>query len=110
VPQPLGRVDAVTDSAKPTPDSQISESLDELETLVSQSGCAFLLGAGCSRCAGLPLTLELSGKVEDSDKIEERTKSILTAVKRAFGGAQISTIEDYLSEIVDHLSVDETAR
>ena len=36
----------------------------------SSSSLAFLIGAGCSRCAGLPLTNELTDKVLDDDILD----------------------------------------
>ena len=36
--------------------------LNDLDDLLTQSGKAFLIGAGCSKCAGLPLMEELTIK------------------------------------------------
>ena len=36
------------------------EAVVKFEELFAQNGRAFLMGAGCSKCAGLPLTAELT--------------------------------------------------
>ena len=69
---------------------------------------AFLIGAGCSKCAGLPLIKELTESVLSDANVDCRSKQILTAVKDSFVDAPDSHIEDYLSEIVDLLAI--TAR
>ena len=71
------------------------------ELLLSSDGRAFLLGAGCSKCAGLPLTMELTDKVLDSASLDCTSKNILAGVKDIFAESCDSHIEDYLSEIVD---------
>ena len=73
----------------------------------SSSSLAFLIGAGCSRCAGLPLTNELTDKVLDGDKLDSVSSSLLIAVRRTFEGGVDANIEDYLSEIVDMLAITE---
>ena len=65
----------------------------------------FLIGAGCSKCAGLPLTTELTDLVLDDDNLDSISKEILSAVKAMFSAASDSNIEDYLSEIVDLLAI-----
>ena len=81
--------------------------LNDLDDLLAQSGNAFLLGAGCSKCAGLPLTAELTTKTLASTKLDATTKTILTAIKSLFAGAAAANIEDYLSELVDLLAIAE---
>ena len=71
----------------------------------NSSALAFLIGAGCSRCAGLPLTNELTDKVLEDTTIDCLGKEILTAVKGNFEGGGDANIEDYLSEIVDMLAI-----
>ncbi len=83
----------------------ISEGLSKLEELLAQTDRAFLLGAGASKCAGLPLTAELTDKVLDSDKPDDYTKEILAAIKDLFTGAADSNIEDFLSELIDYLAI-----
>lgn len=79
----------------------LATALNDMEELLTQSGRAFLLGAGCSKCANLPLTAELTEKTLESDKIGADTKNILDAIKQLFDGSDDSNIEDYLSELVD---------
>lgn len=79
----------------------LATALNDMEELLTQSCRAFLLGAGCSKCANLPLTAELTEKTLVSDKIGADTKNILDAIKQLFDGSDDSNIEDYLSELVD---------
>src|SRR5688572_9075013 len=72
-----------------------------------QSGKAFLLGAGCGKCAGLPLTAELTAKTLASTRLDATTKTILTAIEGLFSGATAANIEDYLSELVDLVAIAE---
>ena len=78
-----------------------------LDIINSSSALAFLIGAGCSRCAGLPLTNELTDKVLEDDKLDSPSKKILIAVREKFAGGVDASIEDYLSEIVDLLAITE---
>ncbi len=80
------------------------EKFKELQK-AAQTGRAFLIGAGCSRCAGLPLTAELTEKALNSDKLDDTTKTILTAIRELFDGAVSPNIEDYLSELIDLLAI-----
>ena len=73
----------------------------------NSSALAFLIGAGCSRCAGLPLTNELTDKVLEDDEIDSLSKEMLIAVRQEFADGTGSNIEDYLSEIVDMLAITE---
>lgn len=84
-----------------------SDAVEKFEELLVQSGRAFLIGAGCSKCAGLPLTAELTKVAIESDKLDATSKVILAAVQKQFDGAISSHIEDYLSELVDLLAVAE---
>jgi len=84
-----------------------SEAVAKFEELLVQSGRAFLIGAGCSKCAGLPLTSELTDKTLDSSELDGASKAILTAVKDLFVGAGHPHIEDYLSELIDLLAIAE---
>lgn len=81
--------------------------LNELEDLLTQSGKAFLIGAGCSKCAGLPLTAELTKKTLASALLDATTRIILTAIESLFSGAKTANIEDYLSELVDLVAIAE---
>ena len=84
-----------------------SDAVVKFEELLVQSGRAFLIGAGCSKCVGLPLTAELTKIAIESDKLDVTSNAILTAVKNLFDGATTSHIEDYLSELVDLLAIAE---
>ena len=76
-----------------------------LEKLIIQGNCVFLIGAGCSRIANLPLMAYLTKKVIESSKLSEKSKNILKEVSKQFKGARDSNIEDYLSDIIDYLSI-----
>jgi hypothetical protein len=102
----------MADDITPLHDAKFTDCLRELEQLLSQPHRAFLLGAGCSKCAGLPLTLELTDRVANEKDLSTETKAILEGIKTSFAGTDRSgvgrpmgTIEDYLSELVDHLSI-----
>jgi hypothetical protein len=82
-----------------------AEALTKLEELMTQSGRAFLIGAGCSYCAGLPLTVELTKRTLASGSLDASAKSILQALEKQFAGSSNAHIEDYLSELVDHLAI-----
>lgn len=81
--------------------------LNDLDDMLTQSGKAFLIGAGCSKCAGLPLTAELTTKTLESAMLDATTKTILTAIETLFLGAKTANIEDYLSELVDLVAIAE---
>ncbi len=51
---------APTDPLEPFRKPEFTEPVAELEKLLSQSRRVFLMGAGCSKCAGLPLMPELT--------------------------------------------------
>jgi hypothetical protein len=56
--------------------SELKVVVQDMRELLSQSRLAFLLGAGCSKNAGLPLMFELTEEVFGHDKIgEERRNS-----------------------------------
>lgn len=81
--------------------------LNDLDELLTQSCKAFLIGAGCSKCAGLPLTHELTDKTLACDILDSTTKTILSSIKSLFTGGSASHIEDYLSELVDLVAIAE---
>ena len=81
------------------------EELHSLEDLIIQGNCVFLIGAGCSKIAGLPLMVELTERVLQIPDLSERSKQILQCISEQFTGAISPNIEDYLSEIVDFLSI-----
>ena len=82
-----------------------SDAVLKFEELMEQSGRAFLIGAGCSKCAGLPLTAELTEKSLGSNKLDANSKAILEAIRDQFKGAASANIEDYLSELIDLLAI-----
>ncbi len=87
-------------------ENPFNEAIQKLEELLSQSGRAFLLGAGCSKCANLPLTAELTQKALESQLLSINSKSILSAIQAHFIDAiPPAHIEDYLSELVDWLAI-----
>ncbi len=88
-------------------DPAFATALNELNDLLTQSGKAFLIGAGCSKCAGLPLMAELTAKTLASAKLSATTKTILASIEGLFSGASAANIEDYLSELVDFVAIAE---
>ena len=89
------------DDLSPLRSPEYASAIQKLEELLTQSNRAFLIGAGCSKCANLPLAAELTAKAIDSAKLDEHSKSILSAIKENFNGADHPNIEDFLSELVD---------
>lgn len=85
----------------------LSDAIVKLEELFSQSCRAFLIGAGCSKSAGIPLTGELTALVLESNDLDVATKEILSAVAQPFDGKPSANIEDYLSELIDLLAIAE---
>jgi len=86
---------------------ELKDVVQDMKDLLSQSRLAFLLGAGCSKIAGLPLMPELTETVLGHNGIGDDTKKLLDKVQELFSGAASATIEDYMSEIVDLLSIAE---
>lgn len=85
----------------------LKDVVQDMRELLSQSRLAFLLGAGCSKKAGLPLMPQLTDEVLEHEKIGLETKKLLDKVRDLFSGAGSATIENYMSEIVDLLSIAE---
>lgn len=96
---------APTDSLSIFTEAPFDEILQDLENLLSQSRLAFLIGAGCSHCAGLPLMDQLTKAVLST--LEEPSLTVLKAVIQNFDGAPRCTIEDYMSELVDLIALAE---
>lgn len=84
-----------------------TQAVEKFEELMTQSGRAFLIGAGCGRCAGLPLTVELTDKTLQSPMLNTSTKELLQDLQAEFAGASDVNIEDYLSELIDQLTIAE---
>lgn len=82
-----------------------SEAISAFEELMAQSGRAFLIGAGCSRCAGLPLIAELTETVLTDSELDTQAKAVLEDLKVGFQGGAGANIEDYLSELIDLLAI-----
>ena len=78
-----------------------------LNLTTSASSLAFLIGAGCSYCAGLPLTNALTDIVLTAKLPCETSQTILSRVEATFADGKDANIEDYLSEIVDMLAIAE---
>lgn len=95
------------DDLSPLKEPTFATALNDLDDLLTQSGKAFLIGAGCSKCAGLPLMAELTTKTLASVKLSAITKTILSAIQGLFAGAIAANIEDYLSELVDLVAIAE---
>ncbi|WP_437201977.1 SIR2 family protein [Planctomicrobium sp. SH664] len=84
---------------------EINNYLRDLEDQLTQCRVAFLMGAGCSKCAGLPLMNELTSRVQKSLPVP--SLDVLNAVLEGFEGSPRSTIEDFMSEIVDLVAIAE---
>jgi len=84
-----------------------AEQVVQLTKLLSQSKRAFVIGAGCSKCAGLPLMDELTQKVLDALPNEGAAHAVLAGLQKHFDGSEGCTIEDYMSELVDHIAIAE---
>ena len=95
------------DDLTPLQEPAFATALNDLDDLLTQSGKAFMIGAGCSKCAGLPLTTELTAKTLASTRLDATTKIILTVIEDLFVGAKAANIEDYLSELVDLVAIAE---
>ncbi len=79
----------------------------QLTKLLSQSRRAFVIGAGCSKCAGLPLMEELTRSVLEALDRNGTAHAILAGLQSNFDGSKGCTIEDYMSELVDHIAIAE---
>lgn len=81
--------------------------IKELIEFLSLPKRAFLFGAGCSKCAGLPLMVDLTDAVRDNIPKENSAKAILEGVISDFDATESCTIEDYMSELIDQVSIAE---
>jgi len=73
---------------------ELKDVVQDMRELLSQSRLALLLGAGCSKIAGLPLMPELTETVLGHDGIKGETEKLLNKVQELFSGAVSATIED----------------
>jgi len=60
---------------------ELKDIVQNMRDLLSQNQLSFLLGAGCSKIAGLPLMPELTEKVLNHKVIEGDTKTLLDKVQ-----------------------------
>lgn len=97
----------VLDDLTPLREPALALAINEFDELLKQSSKAFLLGAGCSKCANLPLTAALTDNVLARPDLASTTQTILAEIKKRFDGASLANIEDYLSELVDLLAIAE---
>lgn len=86
----------------------IEEYYEKIPELLGQSKVSFLIGAGCSACAGLPFMNKLTMQIYDrldpnktKNKNEKVAYKLLKEIKTCFDGLENVSIEDYLSEIQD---------
>jgi len=86
-------------------EAPFDEVVREFETQMAQNNRVFLLGAGCSRCADLPMMKELTEKVLGAETLSDSTKHILAYLKTQYDGGHGTTIEDYMSDIVDVVAI-----
>ena len=93
------------DEFGPLREKPFSDALEKLDGLLAQRGMALLLGAGCSRSAGLPQMVDLTEQTLASDVLSAMTKTMLTGIEKFFVGAPDANIEDYLSELIDLLAI-----
>ena len=91
------------DDLAPLRISPFSDAINEFEQLISQTRRSFLIGAGCSKCAGLPLTTELTECVVKGTK--GKTKEMLGELIGEFEGAADASVEEYMSEVVDRIAI-----
>ncbi len=79
--------------------------LADLRDLLSQNRIAFLLGAGSSQAAGLPLMPELTTRVVQGSAANDNSKKVFESIITNYSDSHQATIEDYMSELVDYLSI-----
>jgi hypothetical protein len=97
----------VPDDLSALREKPFDDAVVKFEELLAQSGRAFLIGAGCSKCAGLPLAADLTKAALASDELDDTTKAIFRAICALFGDHGDANIEDYLSELIDLLAIAE---
>lgn len=84
---------------------KFAEPLQDIIELLSQSRIAFLFGAGCSKCAGLPLMDELTNYVRSQFPEKDKSHAIFAALEQNFDSSTDCSIEDLMSELVDWASI-----
>jgi hypothetical protein len=101
----MSQSDGTHDDLSPLRSDPFTQVLEELDKLMSQPNRVFLIGAGCGKCASLPLMGELTEQVINDPAIGSATKRVLEFIRTEYGGSHGSTVEDYLSDIVDIAAV-----
>lgn len=96
-----------TDELGPLRAPKFSEPLEDMIALLSHSKRLFLFGAGCSKCAGLPLMADLTASVIKAIPEDDTAHKVLAGLIKTMEGDGNCTIEDYMSEIVDLISIAE---
>lgn len=86
-------------------DAQLKSKVEKIKELISNTNLAFLLGAGCSKCAGLPLMPELTQNICDCNDFSKDTTEILLFLREKYKKSSKSNIEDFISELIDYLSI-----
>jgi len=86
-------------------DPVVRTKIDKIKELISNTNLAVLLGAGCSKCAGLPLMPELTKNICDCKELSQGTIGILIFLQEKYKLSTKSNIEDYISELIDYLSI-----
>lgn len=86
----------------------IKEYYKKIPDLLSQTKVSFLIGAGCSLCAGLPLMSKLTEEIlnyfnteEETQGFEKEIRKLLHTIKDTYPTSSNISIEDYLSELQD---------
>lgn len=83
---------------------ELQEKINEFLDTLQNSNRSFLIGAGCSKCAQLPLTGELADLVK-AKLPDGKSKTVLEYVIGNFNANPNTTIEEYISEIVDYAAI-----
>jgi hypothetical protein len=94
-----------SDELEPLRLPEYTEPIEELTELLSQSKRSFILGAGCSKCAGLLLMEDLTKKVLTKIPKTDKAHTILQGLIEQFSESKGCTIEDYMSDLVDFISM-----
>ncbi len=84
---------------------ELKSIVQDMRELLSQSHLGILLGAGASVCAGHPLMLDLTKTVLAHSGLSKSTVRVLEQMSALYSNTDNVTIEDYMSEIVDYLSI-----
>jgi len=86
-------------------DPQVRAEVDKIKELISNTNLAFLFGAGCSKCAGLPLMPNLTKDICECKKFDKNTSAILSFLEEKYKYSPTPNIENYISELIDYLSI-----